>query len=96
MYVRYEDLVTNPETHITNVFEYLDITPDIEVISKFTSVRLQGSKGDPIGVEVYKSISTEPLDKWKKSLANPYPKLWSLHYLIGFLKTDCRLWDTRK
>jgi hypothetical protein len=80
-FLRYEDLITNPETHINEVFDYLDLAPDSKTISNFSNVQLLGSKGDPIGTIKYKNISSEPLDKWKKSLMNPYRKLWCRQYL---------------
>ena len=37
--------------------------------------------GDPTGVKRYNTLSTEPLEKWKRTLAGPERKRWCRHYL---------------
>lgn len=80
-FLNYENLLTYPELYVNQVFDYLDLAAGSEVISSFTKVQLHGRKGDPTGINLYDNISTEPLDKWKKSFANPFRKLWCQNYL---------------
>jgi hypothetical protein len=79
--VRYEDLVERPEESWPLVFEYLDLTFDARALSLFPQVVLSGRMGDPTGVHSYRSVSVEPIDKWRQSLANPFRKAWAHRYL---------------
>ena len=51
------------------------------MIEDFQSVELAGDMGDPTGVKAYKSISSKPLEKWKKTIKNPLRKRWCHSYL---------------
>jgi hypothetical protein len=37
--------------------------------------------GDPTGARRYSTISAEPVEKWRATLANPYRKRWCRGYL---------------
>lgn len=37
--------------------------------------------GDPTGVHRYQELSTEPLEKWKRTLGTPWRKRWCRAYL---------------
>ncbi|HJR97365.1 MAG TPA: sulfotransferase [Actinomycetota bacterium] len=79
--VRYEDLVGDPARTWPRIFEYLDLPYADDLLTTFSGVRLEGSMGDPTGVDRYSTISTEPLEKWRSTLANPYRKRWCRGYL---------------
>ena len=79
--VRYEDLVGDPAATWPSVFEHLDLPFDPDLLTRFDEVALQGSMGDPTGVHRYSTISAEPLEKWRTTLANPYRKRWCREYL---------------
>jgi hypothetical protein len=79
--VRYEDLIAEPTETWPKVFQYLDLSFDPKSLSEFGGVPLRGRMGDPSGRVQYDAISTEPLDKWKRSIRNPYRKAWSRRYL---------------
>lgn len=79
--VRYEDLVGDPAGTWPRIFEYFDLPYADDLLTTFSGVRLEGSMGDPIGVDRYSTISTEPLEKWRSTLANPYRKRWCRGYL---------------
>ena len=79
--VRYEDLVADPDATWPPVFEHLDLPFDPELLTRFDDVALEGSMGDPTGVHRYSTISAEPLEKWRTTLANPYRKRWCREYL---------------
>lgn len=79
--VRYEDLLESPEETCGRIFDYLGLEFKKEILVKFSGVNLSGRLGDETGVKKYKSLNSEPLDKWKKTLLNPIRKTWSANYL---------------
>lgn len=79
--VRYEDLITAPETHWRNLFSYLELSYDATLLDSFRLVHLEGRLGDPTGIHTYNSLSQAPLDKWKSVLNNPLRKAWAHRYL---------------
>jgi hypothetical protein len=79
--VRYEDLVTPGDSEWERIFRYLDLQFDPEILHRFRDVRLEGRLGDPIGTRRYSTVSTEPVSKWKTTLANPIRRRWARRYL---------------
>lgn len=79
--VRFEDLVANPEEAWKALFDYLQLPFQSEMLSSFSEVKLKGRMGDPTGTKRYQTLSTEPLEKWKQTLANPLRKAWCRRYL---------------
>ena len=79
--VRYEDLVGDPAGTWPGIFDYLDLPFSEDLLTAFSEVRLEGSMGDPTGARRYSTISAEPLEKWRATLANPYRKRWCRGYL---------------
>ena len=79
--VQYEDLVSNPLGAWPQIFGYLGLPFDEELLTRFSDVRLEGSMGDPTGVHRYTTISPDSLEKWRTTLANPYRKRWCREYL---------------
>ncbi|MGI0500043.1 sulfotransferase family protein [Limnospira platensis CENA597] len=81
LFVRYEDIIENPRRELSQVFAYLDLPFNPQIVSQFVRVDLKGNFGDPTGVKQYQSISKEPTEKWKQILNNPIRKGWSRRYL---------------
>jgi hypothetical protein len=79
--VSFEDLIINPEKECQRIFAYLGIPFDKKILSIFNEVKLKGRMGDTDGTRRYQSLSSAPLEKWKKTLANPVRKVWCRHYL---------------
>lgn len=79
--IRYEELLQHPEEEMTRVFNYLQLPFDPQITVSFAQVRLKGRTGDSTGMVKYKTLSQEPLQKWKQTLANPLRKAWSRRYL---------------
>jgi hypothetical protein len=79
--VRFEDLVGGDEQRWSLLMDYLEIEFDPETLSRFSEVKLNGRMGDPTGPQRYSSLSTEPEQKWKDTLANPLRKAWCRRYL---------------
>lgn len=80
--VRYEDLVGESPTGWVQLFEYLDLPFDPSVLVDFSAVDLSARMGDPAGSRRYSSLSTDPLDKWTRTLDNPIRKHWCREYLL--------------
>jgi hypothetical protein len=79
--VRFEDLVSGGEDPWARLFAFLDLTFDPEVLTGFRHVRLEGTMGDPTGVERYDRISSEPADKRRTTLGTPWRRRWCRRYL---------------
>lgn len=79
--VNYESLLLSPEESCASICSYLELPFFQEMVEDFHSVNLKGEMGDPTGVKAYKSISSKPLEKWKKSIKNPLRKRWCTSYL---------------
>ena len=79
--IRFEDLLTEPDRSLGEIFSYLGLPDAPDVVGSFGSVRLDARMGDPTGVTRYDEVSREPLDRWKASISNPLRKRWSKRYL---------------
>jgi hypothetical protein len=79
--VRFEDLVGDPLTAWPLLFDHLDLPFDPAVLTAFSELRLDGRMGDPTGVDRYRELSTEPLEKWKATMRSPVRKRWARGYL---------------
>lgn len=76
----YESLVTSTDAW-RDIFEYLNLSFDQNLLNDFVNVNLRGRWGDPTGVKKYQEISGVSLDKWKGVLSNPLRKCWARRYL---------------
>lgn len=78
---RYEDVIDQPASTLKDLFYYLDLSFDSDVMLNFSHIELKGRYGDRAGIEKYKTISNASLDQWKATMNNPIRKRWSLMYL---------------
>ena len=80
--VRFEDLLAgNKQESWERIFAYLGIEFDPSMLERFSSSALRGRWGDTKGIKQYAEISTEPLEKWKRTMGNPIRKIWCRRYL---------------
>jgi len=79
--VRFEDLVDGDAGQWRALMDYLAIPFEPDSLTRFSEVELNGSMGDPTGVKRYSTLSSEPQEKWKATLANPLRKEWCRRYL---------------
>jgi Sulfotransferase family len=79
--VRFEDLLSDDNAHWSRLMDYLGIDFEPDALSRFSEVKLNGRMGDPTGVKRYSTLSPEPGQKWKATLANPLRKAWCRRYL---------------
>jgi hypothetical protein len=79
--VRYEDLILQSERESERLLGFLGIEGSVDPLRGFREVRLTGRMGDQWGTNAYAEISTEPLEKWTRTMANPVRRHWSRRYL---------------
>lgn len=80
--IRYEDLIAQPEASCRKIYDYLGLPFEAEALNAFANVELKGRYGDTaMPGKKYDSISSEPLEKWKTTLANPLRIAWCRRYL---------------
>jgi hypothetical protein len=79
--VRFEDLIDGDERRWRPLLDYLGIEFEPDALRRFAEVDLNGRMGDKAGVERYATLSREPREKWRSTLANPLRKAWCRRYL---------------
>jgi len=79
--LRYEDLVTDPERYVKDVFAYLGVRHEPGVLNMFSKTRLDGTMGDNTGTKKYMSISTESLSSWRWVINSAVRKRFMIHAL---------------
>lgn len=77
----YEDLVAGEAKVLERLFDYLELEYSDALLKGFTNVELSGSLGDITGRTQYQTVSSDPLLKWRETLANPVRKAWCRRYL---------------
>ena len=84
--VRYEDMVGDPGRIIKYICSYLEIDYNQKMLSAFSFQNTRGRLGDPIGVHLYKHISTASLNKWQDTFASSYRKKVIKNYILNIDK----------
>ena len=79
--IKYEDLVKNPYEELGRLEKYLDLDYDSSKLRSFSSITLNGGRGDPTGAKKYTEISTKSIESWKHAITNPWRKYWCRKYL---------------
>lgn len=79
--VSYNELVRSPEVQMRKLCSYLDIPFDPSMIQNYRNVKFGGRCGDTTGVNLFDSVSTDSLEKWKKVLNTRYRKWFSKRYI---------------
>lgn len=79
--IKFEDLVSNSSYTIKKIFDYLELDFEEGVLETFPDVSMNGSLGDPTGINDYNKISRDPIEKWKKTIINPFRVRWATNYI---------------
>lgn len=79
--LRFEDVLAAPTASLDRLFAHLGLTAPADAADSFDAVELAGRLGDRVGSNRYRSLSTEPLEKWPRGLANPLRRRWASRYL---------------
>jgi hypothetical protein len=78
--VRYEELIAEPEAQLARMLDYLELPAQDGLLDSFAEVTFEGAHGDPTR-DQYRSLSDQPLHKWKGTISNPVRKRWCRGYL---------------
>lgn len=79
--VRFEDLVNGDERVWQGVMDYIGIDFEPMALDGFSDIRLKGRMGDQVGTRRYAALSSEPTQKWTKTINNPLRRAWCERYL---------------
>lgn len=79
--LRFSELVAESPKALERVFAYLGLSIHEARIQEQQDVPLEGRMGDQKGVRAYRDLSSEPLDKWARTLASPLRKRWCRRFL---------------
>jgi hypothetical protein len=79
--IRFEDAVSGDRETWAELMRYLEIEFDEAALSDFAEVEVEGRMGDPTGRRTYRSLSADPQEKWRATLANPVRREWCQRYL---------------
>ena len=81
--VRYEDLVTSPESTVRSLCEFLGIEFDKKMLDYSDTPAPKGRMNDPVGIHKYTAPSPASLDKWKELGADGQLRHFALQYLAA-------------
>ena len=79
--LNYEELLADPNKKIKDILTYLDLKYEKSIIDNFHELKLIGRMGDSTGIDQYKSINQQPLEKVHSILNTKYRKKFSYQYL---------------
>jgi hypothetical protein len=77
--VGYEDIVWDPETEMTRIFDFLglEIPSEVGLAESYDAKEF----GDPFGARYGSQVSTASVDSWTETFNNPVRRLWARRYL---------------
>ncbi len=79
--LKYEELVSNPVESLEQLFKYLELDFDSEVITTFSQQKTSGRLGDPTGILKYTSLDKKSIIGWKNVLTTKVRLNVARHYL---------------
>jgi hypothetical protein len=79
--VKYEELVTNPETVIKKICMFLGIEFSANMIDYGERIHSEWKFGDQVGIRRSTLPNNESVNKWKDALESPQEKLLAISYL---------------
>lgn len=79
--VQYEELVKNPEVHVKEICNYLEIEYHPKVLTEFAKQETGGSMGDHKGQREYSAISKNSTSKWRSTFNTVFRKQLISKYL---------------
>jgi len=96
--INYENFIKQPDKELSKIFKYLDLSTNEAYDIETGSSNLTGRMGDKTGISDYKTISSDPIEKWKKTICNPLRKRWLTNYVkwIGVEKFEVLGYDYNK
>ena len=79
--IHYEKLVTDPESEIIRICDYLKVEYNNKMTINYKDISLNGEFGDSTGINQYDKISNVSIDKWKIALNTIYRKKFAVNYI---------------
>ncbi len=79
--LRFEDAISGDRDTWQALMRYLEVDFDEDALTRFDEVEIEGRMGDPTGRRAYRALSSDPMEKWKTTLANPVRREWCRRYL---------------
>ena len=79
MFIKYEDLVSDPEHWWPRVFAHFDVKYAPEAVRH--PPRLEGRFGDPTGQTKYNTTTKDSRDSWTKGFGGVARRYWAIRYL---------------
>jgi hypothetical protein len=80
--VRYESLVADPDAEIRRVLRYLELGDEDTAVDRFQELELRNREyWDPTGPAKYARVSTDSLNQWQRTFANPLRREWARRYV---------------
>jgi len=81
--VKYEELVSNPETEVKNICKYLEMPFHQGMIEYSQTPVPKGVMNDQAGIHKYTKPSISSIDRWKLMADDPQ----NMHFAIAYLET---------
>ncbi|MBP1950562.1 sulfotransferase family protein [Virgibacillus litoralis] len=72
--VNYEELISNQESEMRRVAEYLDLSYNDFSLESFKKQDLKGVMGDSLGIKQYQNVSSDSIQTWKETFNSKYRK----------------------
>lgn len=92
-HVVYEQLVTDPATHLAEIFAFIGIPNEPDAVNYGKTAPVGKGLGDPIGVQKHSRPSTESLEKWAAEIASRPERIEICRQMIERLDPeDLALW----
>ena len=79
--VNFETFLSEPHSETKKITDYLDIEYNTSLINDFYNYPIEGYMGDKTGVYQYDRITTNSINKWRKTLSNSLRKKWAKKYI---------------
>jgi len=79
--IQYESLVADPQTHLSNLTDFLEIEFNTQMLSYNPGSAASGHMGDATGIQKYNQPSQERLDIWREMGRHEQTRHFALAYL---------------
>ena len=79
--ILFDDLIDNPEKFLADIFGYLDLDYNPEILKNFHTQKFDGQLGDKEGYYKYDQIDSEVSQNWKNTISTKYRKKVFMKYI---------------
>ncbi len=89
--MQYEDFVKSPEKYLREIFDYLELEYDKNLLNEFDPKKLAGRYVDPNTFKYGNKIESTTVDKWKKTFNTRFRKKIVSKYVEGLNEETLRI-----